>query len=115
MEQVIVNLVVNARDAMPGGGDLTITTGVNGGDVYASFADTGTGIAPGDESRIFEPYFTTKEDRGTGLGLAITRQVIEACAPGGGWALGTGNSVANYIPVGNYLAMLDEGRHYGVY
>jgi uroporphyrinogen decarboxylase len=46
---------------------------------------------------------------------AYTRQVIEACAPGGGWALGTGNSVANYIPVGNYLAMLDEGRHYGVY
>jgi uroporphyrinogen decarboxylase len=41
---------------------------------------------------------------------AYTRRVIEACAPGGGWALGTGNSVANYIPVGNYLAMLDEGR-----
>jgi uroporphyrinogen decarboxylase len=41
-----------------------------------------------------------------------TRRVIEACAPGGGWALGTGNSVANYIPLGNYLAMLDEGRRY---
>jgi uroporphyrinogen decarboxylase len=39
-----------------------------------------------------------------------TRRLIEACAPGGGWALGTGNSVANYIPVGNYLAMLEEGR-----
>jgi uroporphyrinogen decarboxylase len=46
---------------------------------------------------------------------AHTRRVIEACAPGGGWALGSGNSVANYIPVANYLAMLDEGRHYGVY
>ena len=43
---------------------------------------------------------------------AYTRRVIEACAPGGGWALGTGNSVANYIPVRNYLAMLDEGRKY---
>ena len=43
------------------------------------------------------------------------RQVIEECAPGGGWALGSGNSVANYIPVANYLAMLDEGRKIGVY
>ncbi len=46
---------------------------------------------------------------------AYTRKVIEACAPGGGWALGTGNSVANYIPVRNYLAMLDEGRQYQGY
>jgi uroporphyrinogen decarboxylase len=44
-----------------------------------------------------------------------TRRVIDACAPGGGWALGTGNSVTNYIPVQNYLAMLDEGRKYGTY
>jgi uroporphyrinogen decarboxylase len=42
-----------------------------------------------------------------------TRQVIEACAPGGGWALGSGNTLANYIPAPNYLAMLDEGRRYG--
>jgi uroporphyrinogen decarboxylase len=41
-----------------------------------------------------------------------TRRVIEACAPGGGWALGTGNTVANYIPLKNYLAMLDEGRNF---
>jgi uroporphyrinogen decarboxylase len=46
---------------------------------------------------------------------AYTRRAIDACAPGGGWALGTGNSVANYIPLANYLAMLDEGREYGVY
>jgi uroporphyrinogen decarboxylase len=43
------------------------------------------------------------------------RQVIEECAPGGGWALGSGNSIANYIPDRNYLAMLDEGRKCGVY
>lgn len=43
------------------------------------------------------------------------RRVIDVCGPGGGYALGTGNSVANYIPVRNYLAMLDEGRRYGVY
>jgi len=44
-----------------------------------------------------------------------TRGVIEECKPGGGWALGSGNTVANYIPVENYLAMLDEGRRTGVY
>ena len=46
---------------------------------------------------------------------AYTRKVIEACAPGGGWTLGSGNSVANCIPVANFLAMLDEGRKVGVY
>jgi uroporphyrinogen decarboxylase len=46
---------------------------------------------------------------------AYTRRLIETCAPGGGWALGTGNSVANYIPLRNYLAMLDEGRKRGSY
>ena len=44
-----------------------------------------------------------------------TRRVIEECAPGGGWALGSGNSITNYMPVENYLAMLDEGRKTGVY
>ncbi len=46
---------------------------------------------------------------------AYTRRLIDQCAPGGGWALGTGNSVANYIPLANYLAMLDEGYRYGRY
>ena len=46
---------------------------------------------------------------------AYTRKRIEECAPGGNWTLGSGNSVANYIPVGNFLAMLDEGRKCGVY
>jgi len=41
------------------------------------------------------------------------RKTLDACQPGGGYCLGTGNSVANYIPIGNYLAMLDEGRRYG--
>jgi uroporphyrinogen decarboxylase len=46
---------------------------------------------------------------------AYTRRVIEDCAPGGGWTLGSGNSVANYVPLGNFLAMLEEGRACGVY
>ena len=40
------------------------------------------------------------------------RDTLEVCIPGGGHCLGTGNSIANYVPVGNYLAMLDEGRHF---
>jgi uroporphyrinogen decarboxylase len=46
---------------------------------------------------------------------SYTRRIIEQCAPGGGWTLGSGNSVANYIPIPNFLAMLDEGRKVGVY
>jgi uroporphyrinogen decarboxylase len=41
------------------------------------------------------------------------RDTIDACLPGGGWCLGTGNTAANYIPVDNFLAMIDEGRRYG--
>jgi two-component system cell cycle sensor histidine kinase/response regulator CckA len=87
IEQVIVNLAINARDAMPGGGSLTIqsdnleldTTAANGsGDeieagqyVVISVSDTGTGMDEATRSRIFEPFFTTKpEGKGTGLGLA---------------------------------------------
>ena len=46
---------------------------------------------------------------------AYTRRLLEECMPGGGFALGTGNTVANYIPVKNYLAMLDEGMNFGRY
>jgi uroporphyrinogen decarboxylase len=46
---------------------------------------------------------------------ARTREVLEACMPGGGFALGSGNSVANYVPIENYLAMLEEGWRLGVY
>jgi uroporphyrinogen decarboxylase len=46
---------------------------------------------------------------------AATRRILEACMPGGGYALGSGNSVANYVPLPNFLAMLDEGRQVGRY
>jgi PAS domain S-box-containing protein len=88
MEQVLINLAANARDAMPEGGRLTITTAnmpahsrptvAEGGDqVLLSASDTGAGIAPEAIAQLFEPFFTTKEQgRGTGLGLAICYGIV---------------------------------------
>ncbi|HFD39777.1 MAG TPA: GAF domain-containing protein, partial [Anaerolineae bacterium] len=76
LEQVFLNLILNARDAMPEGGRLRIETSAQANTVYIRFADSGIGIAPEDLGRIFEPYFTTKSERGTGLGLAISQRII---------------------------------------
>jgi PAS domain S-box-containing protein len=91
IEQIILNLAVNARDAMPGGGRLSIRTRVENFSpaagpentpapprVCLSVADTGTGIAPEILPRIFEPFFTTKEvGKGTGLGLATVYGIVQ--------------------------------------
>jgi two-component system NtrC family sensor kinase len=76
LEQVFLNLMLNARDAMPGGGELLVSTDCDAKHVYVCFADTGLGIPADNLDRIFEPYFTTKEDRGTGLGLAICQRIV---------------------------------------
>jgi signal transduction histidine kinase len=67
----LVNLVVNAIDAMPGGGTITLRSGVDGQRAFVSVADEGPGMSADVQARIFEPFFTTKGDRGTGLGLAM--------------------------------------------
>lgn len=70
-ENVILNLAINARDAMPGGGTLTITTDASEKTVILSVSDTGIGINSDIRNRIFEPFFTTKPfGQGTGLGLS---------------------------------------------
>ena len=71
-----LNILRNAREAMPGGGTITVRTRPIEGGAEAQIADTGGGIPPGDLTRIFEPFYSTK-GRGTGLGLAFTQQVVE--------------------------------------
>ncbi len=79
LEQVILNLVVNAADAMAEGGVVELRTGVADGSVWLAVRDTGCGIAPEIRPRIFEPYFTTKEPgRGTGIGLAVVHGIVTA-------------------------------------
>lgn len=77
LQQVFLNLILNARDAMPSGGWLTVATRVDGGDVVAEVSDTGAGIAVEHLARIYDPFFTTKAlGQGTGLGLSIAYGII---------------------------------------
>ncbi len=80
LQQVFLNLLLNAKDAMPGGGRLRVATLVNG-HVEALVSDSGSGIAPEHLKRIYDPFFTTKnmpgDKRGTGLGLSVSYGIIQ--------------------------------------
>jgi two-component system, NtrC family, sensor kinase len=78
LQQVFLNLFMNARDAMPEGGMLEVRTGARNGSVEVEVTDTGMGISPEHLSRIFDPFFTTKTSgRGTGLGLSVSYGIIK--------------------------------------
>src|SRR5262249_16377733 len=110
LEQVVLNLAANARDAMPNGGTLTIklknySSGVGsqippGDYVLLSIADTGIGMDPDTQSRIFEPFFSTKKD-GSGLGLSTVYGIVKQS---GGHItvesqLGIGSTLNIYLPL----------------
>jgi PAS domain S-box-containing protein len=131
MEQVLMNLAVNARDAMPRGGALAIRTEAvqldeqaavhprarQGRFVRLSVADTGSGIAPENMPHLFEPFFTTKDvGKGTGLGLAAVFGIVEQH---GGWIEvqsepGAGSRFDVYLPhLGKAIASTAERRSAG--
>lgn len=77
LQQVFMNLILNARDAMPNGGRLEIATESNLDSIIISFRDTGIGIAADHLAKIYDPFFTTKQiGKGTGLGLAVSYGII---------------------------------------
>ena len=81
IQQVILNLALNSRDALGDGGVIAISTGVNGNYVKIDFSDNGIGIPKKNLQKIFEPFFTTKKSgdtkSGTGLGLSVVYSIIE--------------------------------------
>lgn len=118
IEQILINLIVNARDAMPAGGSITVTTEAvridaahvdthpeaqSGNFVCFAVSDTGTGIYPEYLPRVFEPFFTTKEaGKGTGLGLAMVYGIVRQHQ---GWIdvssqLGRGSTFKIFLPAG---------------
>jgi signal transduction histidine kinase len=102
IEQLLLNLVLNAVQAMPGGGTLTLRTGRHEQSVYAEVRDTGSGIPDAIRGRIFDPFFTTRSvGEGTGLGLAVSDSI--AAAHGGHLevesAVGRGSVFRVVLPV----------------
>ena len=76
LREVFINILFNAVDAMPNGGELRIRTETNGKNVFVYFVDTGEGMSEETRKRVFDPFFTTKGSKGTGLGMSVAYGII---------------------------------------
>ena len=76
LREVFINILFNAVDAMPNGGELRIRTETNGKNVFVYFIDTGEGMSEETRKRVFDPFFTTKGSKGTGLGMSVAYGII---------------------------------------
>ena len=76
LREVFINILFNAVDAMPNGGELRIRTETNGKNVFVYFSDTGEGMSEETRKRVFDPFFTTKGSKGTGLGMSVAYGII---------------------------------------
>ena len=76
LREVFINILFNAVDAMPKGGELRIRTETNGKNVFVYFSDTGEGMSEETRKRVFDPFFTTKGSKGTGLGMSVAYGII---------------------------------------
>jgi two-component system, NtrC family, sensor kinase len=112
LQQVLLNLLLNARDAMPDGGNFCISSHLDGSSLMIEISDTGPGIEPTVAAQMFNPFFTTKPPGlGTGLGLAICEGIvtahggeIRAISEGG-----IGTTIRLSLPVSNDSAAADMG------
>lgn len=76
LREALINIVLNALDAMPEGGQLSLRTAVDGDQVVVTAGDSGVGMSEDVRQRIFDPFFTTKGERGTGLGLSVVYGIV---------------------------------------
>jgi two-component system NtrC family sensor kinase len=114
LQQVLLNLVINARDAMDGKGTITILAKQlrDKGGIHIAVSDHGCGIEEENMKQIFEPFFSTKGDRGNGLGLAAVRRIIQE--HGGAVTVDSkpecGATFSIYLPPANRAQKTGEGR-----
>ncbi len=113
LQQAFLNILLNAKDAMPDGGRMLIVTEFKDDKIFVRFSDTGTGIKSEDLKKVFEPFFTTKAPgKGTGLGLPITRGIVRKF--GGEIKVdsveGRGTTFSIVLPAKKHVSSLQGGK-----
>jgi CheY-like chemotaxis protein len=109
--EVIVNLILNGLDAMPEGGRMTVSTGLDGDRVWVEVGDTGVGIDAGSQRRLFDPFFSTKGRQGLGLGLSVSHGIVGRhrgeisviSEPG------RGSKFTVWLPIGEHVGEVEAG------